>query len=166
MHKWITGFSVIALVILFQNCEQNFVVDPGINTASSSSCSTKLANQTFQILALNKAIDCKDLNAIVCDNSVFSPDVDNGQSSSSICDVSNEAPGCVRLNSYFFNTMPAQKDNERTPAFAEGGSYNQTESRCSLLDTKGNALLIEAGDNLPDALKNLVHSCEEKKVSQ
>jgi len=27
-------------------------------------------------------------------------------------------------------------------------------------------LLIEAGDNLPDALKNLVHSCEEKKVSQ
>ncbi|OYZ19558.1 MAG: hypothetical protein B7Y39_11760 [Bdellovibrio sp. 28-41-41] len=39
------------------------------------------------------------------------------QSSSSICDVSTEAPGCVRLNSYFFNTTPAQKDNERTPAF-------------------------------------------------
>jgi hypothetical protein len=166
MRLWITGFSFIALITLFQNCEQNFVVNPDISNVSSSSCSTKLANQTFQILALDNAIDCKDLNTIICDNSVFSPDVDNGQSSSSICDVSSEAPGCVRLNSYFFNTTPAQKENERTPAFADGGSYNQTESRCSLLDSKGNALLIESGESLSDALKHLVRSCEEKKASR
>lgn len=166
MRKWITGFSFLALVILFQNCGQNFDVDPELSTVSSSSCSTKMANQTFKILALNKAIDCKDLNSIVCDNSVFSPEVENGQSTSSICDVSKDVPGCVRLNSYFFNTVPAQKDSERSPAFAEGGSYNQTESRCSFLDSKGNALIIEAGNTVSEALKNLIHTCEVKKVAQ
>lgn len=160
--KFLLGLLFFALILSYQNCGEGFVIDSTVASNTSASCSAKLASERFDTLIFNKQIECDDLNKIVCDNSIFSPDVQNGKQSTSVCDVSKDITGCVRLNIYYFNTSQVRNSEQSSILFEEGGSYNQIESRCTLLDSSGFPIDTQIGSSLNAALKNLIKKCKEK----
>jgi hypothetical protein len=164
------GFLLGILMLGFQNCGPGFQTETlpsDQNLDLSSSCSTKLTAERFLKEKLQGSLDCQDFDSIVCDQSVFSPDISDGKFSKTVCDDELGTGGCVRLNIINFNTLQAKnsikdEDNSEMAEFAIGGSYNREEFRCTLVNAAGEVLITSEDVTLAQSLQRLIKDCHAK----